>query len=153
MIHFPVTKETTFLFDSVLVNNTDDKKECARHLYVGKVNPSNISLQKCSWFNPGRIIQSLTQAGKHMQTKTHLSVRVEINECDEAVSPPGGAPLLLQPFFLWPCSLLLSVLKAQKCQPCYEQIWGLGRFYLKYQSGFWRERGGVEVEARLWKLS
>lgn len=35
-----------------------------------------------------------------MQAKTHLSVRVEINECDEAVSPPGGTPLLLQPFFV-----------------------------------------------------
>lgn len=153
MIHFPVTKETAFLFDLVLVNNTDDKKECARHLYVRKVNPSNISLQKCSWFNPGRIIQSLTQAGKHMQTKTHLSVRVEINECDETVSPPVGHLCCSCHFFLWPCSLLLSVLKVQKYQPCYEQIWGLGWFYLMYQSGFWGERGGVEVESQLWKLS
>lgn len=32
---------------SVLVNN-DDKEECARHLWVRKVNPSNISYQKCS---------------------------------------------------------------------------------------------------------
>lgn len=67
----------------------------------------------------------------------HLSIRAEINECDKRSPPPHRGYMALQPV-----ASLLSVLKVQKCQLCYVQIWGLELFYLEYQFGFCRKNTG-----------